>query len=245
MKEFQNCGLQVTYREDANVNRFLRRTAALAFVPVHFVRVAWQAIKASAPQLPHIQEFICYFEDTSLVSNFPLTMWNFVVKKRICTGEMWDLHWRNVRFAMENAWRSGDLHYRNVKFAPLLALYDNGQSYHVLHLHTPGQHKIHQTQTPAKLAMTTNTAFITQAVLCEATYSIIHAQHKKSLPLMYNSALVVQRTDWCSLRRPCSHHFPLPSFKLHTGTSFADEIVEMRMLAIRFTSLLYKSLVLW
>ena len=97
----------------------------------------------------------------------------------------------------------------------LIALYDNGQSYHVPHLHIPGQHKIHQTQTPAKLAMTTNTAFITQAVLCEAPYSIIHAQHKKSWPLTYNSALVVQRTDWCSLRRPCSYHFPLPNLKLH------------------------------
>ena len=52
-----NC-LQGIYREDANVNRFLRRTAALAFVPVRFVRLPWQAIKVSAPQLPRIQEFI-------------------------------------------------------------------------------------------------------------------------------------------------------------------------------------------
>ena len=48
----RKCGLHVAYREDANVNRFIRRTAALAFVPVCFVRLAWQA------------------------SNFPLTMWN-------------------------------------------------------------------------------------------------------------------------------------------------------------------------
>ena len=76
MRKFQNIGLQVAYREDANVNRFLRRTAALAFVPVRFVRLAWQAIKVSAPQLPCIQEFIRYFEDTWLVGNFPLTMWS-------------------------------------------------------------------------------------------------------------------------------------------------------------------------
>ena len=76
IRKFQNCGLQVAYREDANVNRFLRRTAALAFVPVHFVRLAWQAIRVSAQQLPRIQEFIWYFEDIWLVGNFPLTMWN-------------------------------------------------------------------------------------------------------------------------------------------------------------------------
>ena len=66
MRKFQNIGLQVAYREDANVNRFLRRTAALAFVPIRFVRLAWQAIKVAAPQLPRIQEFIRYFEDTWL-----------------------------------------------------------------------------------------------------------------------------------------------------------------------------------
>ena len=66
MRKFQNIGLQVAYREDANVNRFLRRTAALAFVPIRFVRLAWQAIKVAAPQLPRIQEFIWYFEDTWL-----------------------------------------------------------------------------------------------------------------------------------------------------------------------------------
>ena len=48
----RQCGLQVAYRKDANVNRFFRRTASLAFVPVRFVQLAWQA------------------------SNFPLTMWN-------------------------------------------------------------------------------------------------------------------------------------------------------------------------
>ena len=70
-----NC-LKVTYREDANINRLLWRTAALAFVPVRFVRLAWQAIEVSAPLLPCIQEFIRYFEDTWLVGNFLLTMWN-------------------------------------------------------------------------------------------------------------------------------------------------------------------------
>ena len=30
---------------------FVRRTAALAFVPIHFVHLAWQGIKADTPEL--------------------------------------------------------------------------------------------------------------------------------------------------------------------------------------------------
>ena len=43
MIKYQNIGLEVAYGEDANVNRSLRRTAALTFVPVRFVWLAWQA----------------------------------------------------------------------------------------------------------------------------------------------------------------------------------------------------------
>ena len=39
---WENIGLQVAYREDANVNWFLQRIAALVFMPVRFVRLAWQ-----------------------------------------------------------------------------------------------------------------------------------------------------------------------------------------------------------
>ena len=36
---------------------------------------------------------------------------------QICTGEMWDLHWRNVRFAQEKCTgEMWDLHWRNVRF---------------------------------------------------------------------------------------------------------------------------------
>ena len=40
-------------------------------MPVRFVRLAWQAIKVATQQLPRIQEFIRYFEDTWLVGNYP------------------------------------------------------------------------------------------------------------------------------------------------------------------------------
>ena len=76
MRKFQNCGLQVAYK-DANVKRFCRRTAALAFVPVHFVCLASQAIKVSAPQLPHIRYHPVFWRHM-LVGNFHvecLTEW--------------------------------------------------------------------------------------------------------------------------------------------------------------------------
>ena len=75
MRKFQALGLQVAYRSDEEAKQFLRTTAALAFVPIRFVRLAWQGIKASAPtHLPRIEEFVEYFESTWLVGNFPVQM---------------------------------------------------------------------------------------------------------------------------------------------------------------------------
>ena len=77
MRKFQALGLRVAYRSDEEAKQFLRTTAALAFVPIRFVRLAWQGIKASAPtHLPRIEEFVEYFESTWLVGNFPVQMWN-------------------------------------------------------------------------------------------------------------------------------------------------------------------------
>ena len=54
----------------------MRKTAALAFVPRRYVQLAWQAVKAKAPQLPRIQEFMAYYEMTWLVGSYPLPLWN-------------------------------------------------------------------------------------------------------------------------------------------------------------------------
>ena len=77
MQKFQALGLQVAYRSDEETKQFLRTTAALAFVPIRFVRLAWQGIKASTPtHLPRIEEFVEYLESTWLIGNFPVQMWN-------------------------------------------------------------------------------------------------------------------------------------------------------------------------
>ena len=75
-RKIQQIGLQVAYREDPNLNRLVRKTAALAFVPRRYVRLAWQAVKAETPQLPRIQEFTAYYETTWLVGSYPLPLWN-------------------------------------------------------------------------------------------------------------------------------------------------------------------------
>ena len=63
-------GLQVAYQENQQPNRFVRKTAALAFVPPRFVQLAWQ-VKFEAPELPRV-EFITYYEERWLVENFSL-----------------------------------------------------------------------------------------------------------------------------------------------------------------------------
>ena len=55
---------------------FIRQTVALAFVPVPNVRLARQEVKSIAPDLPRVDEFLTYFEETWLVGNFSLRLWN-------------------------------------------------------------------------------------------------------------------------------------------------------------------------
>ena len=69
IRKLQSLGLQAVYREDRELSSFVRRTAALAFVPARYVRFAWQAVKAEAPQLAGVAEFKCYFETEWLVDN--------------------------------------------------------------------------------------------------------------------------------------------------------------------------------
>ena len=77
MIKIQEIGLQVQYKENKEqLKSFVRRTAALAFVPIHFVRLAWQGIKADTPELPRIDEFVMYFETTWIAGTFHTSEWN-------------------------------------------------------------------------------------------------------------------------------------------------------------------------
>ena len=77
IRKLQTLGLQVAYRENHNVGRFIRQTAALAFVPEQFVRLTWIGIKAAAPHQVHgVDDFSRYFEVTWLAGNYCLSLWN-------------------------------------------------------------------------------------------------------------------------------------------------------------------------
>ena len=75
-RKISTLGLQVAYREDQAVSSFVRQTVALAFVPLRFVRLAWQGIKMTSPNIPNIDDFITYFEETWLVGNFTPSLSN-------------------------------------------------------------------------------------------------------------------------------------------------------------------------
>ena len=63
MRKIQEIGLQIQYKQITDqLKSFICRTAALVFVPVCFVHLAWQRIKADTPELPRIDEFITYLK---------------------------------------------------------------------------------------------------------------------------------------------------------------------------------------
>ena len=54
-RKVQALGLATAYSPDATVKCFIHKTAALSFVPVPFLRVAWSAIKANSTEVQMIQ----------------------------------------------------------------------------------------------------------------------------------------------------------------------------------------------
>ena len=65
--------------------QILRRSAALSFVPVLFVSLAWHGEKASKPiHLPRIDKFVDYFETTWIAGSFTLQHWNVYENDTYC-----------------------------------------------------------------------------------------------------------------------------------------------------------------
>ena len=75
-RKINTMGLQTLYRQDAGMNQFIRKTAALAFIPADLVLLGWSMVKSMAPIRHEIPEFMEYFEDTWLVGQFPPILWN-------------------------------------------------------------------------------------------------------------------------------------------------------------------------
>ncbi len=46
------------------------------YVPVRYVCLTWQAVKAEAPQIAGVTDFKRYFETTWLAGSYPPSLWN-------------------------------------------------------------------------------------------------------------------------------------------------------------------------
>ena len=74
-RKVQALGRQQQYNEDTEFRQLICKTAAIAFVPLQFVRPAWDGIK---DELDTIDEDFCeYFRKTWMRGQFPLAMWNY------------------------------------------------------------------------------------------------------------------------------------------------------------------------
>ena len=77
----QKNGHSIEYNLKEELYNFVRRCAALAFVPLSTIRLAWFGLKAAAPDTTSAKHFIAYFQKTWMTS-FPLHVWN-----HYCTTE--------------------------------------------------------------------------------------------------------------------------------------------------------------
>ena len=49
------------YKDDEDIRAFIQKTTALSFVPISFVRNAWNDIKANMPQDAQLQDYSDFF----------------------------------------------------------------------------------------------------------------------------------------------------------------------------------------
>lgn len=78
-RKVQALGGAREYTENVEIRNYIRRCAALAFVPVENIDDAWVDLQATAPDHPLCTAFSDYFVTTYLdnvTSRFPRMMWN-------------------------------------------------------------------------------------------------------------------------------------------------------------------------
>ena len=84
-RKVQGLSLSNYYKDDVNIRASIQKTAALSFVPIFFVRIALNGIKATMPQDAQVLEYSDYFQLTWLNDNFRLQTLNYFF---IC----WSMH---------------------------------------------------------------------------------------------------------------------------------------------------------
>ena len=75
-RKVQGLGLQEEYKTNPDLTKTVSKMLSLSLCPVRYVRIAWQAILADAPQVQNIDALCDYFSNTWLNGNFPLPSWN-------------------------------------------------------------------------------------------------------------------------------------------------------------------------
>ena len=76
-RKVQNLGLASAYRHPQSEDKkSFRKVISLPFVPVSYVRMAWDGLKHCMPSGQAYDHFVDYFEGTWLNGNFSLSHWN-------------------------------------------------------------------------------------------------------------------------------------------------------------------------
>ena len=72
------------------LKHFVEKMAAISFCSLPFVRTAWLAVQQKAPQIPHMDELVSYFDSTWINEQFkalPISVWNFVTERTTSTSK--------------------------------------------------------------------------------------------------------------------------------------------------------------
>ena len=101
---------------------------------------------------------------------------------------------------------------------PFAVTHSCWQSYRVSHLHSPGQLKIHRTDSNTNSNKmghhNKHRLYHPNGALRSSILPSITLRHpcttRKCLPFTYNLASVVQKTGWSSPCQPCSHYLRYP-----------------------------------
>ena len=114
----------------------------------------------------------------------------------------------------------------------LIPPFENGQCYHVSHLHSPRQLKFTSSTNSSKMGYdNTHHPYHSNCplqcfILLIASLYFVHVHHEKWLPFTYNPASVITRN------RPCSHYFRCPIFNYvicswNHGNKYAGNCTEI------------------
>ena len=76
-RKVQSLGLVEEYKEDGSIRQFIQKSAAIAFVPSNFVRVAWDGLKTEIPDHDKMKNYSDYFDQNWMNGQFKPCMWNY------------------------------------------------------------------------------------------------------------------------------------------------------------------------